>query len=80
MTDAEKIAGAAELIQQSAAQRGEFISPFDATKLAKQLYELWTERVQVLNLKPGDIAQHFRERYNERDNPYTPDASESPTA
>lgn len=65
MTDEEKIAGAAEIIVTEEARRGGFISLPEATHLAKLLYEFWTHKHDNLELKPGDIAKHFRERYQE---------------
>lgn len=80
MTDEEKIAGAAEIIVASAKTRGEHISLHDATVTAKKLYDFWRGSVHALNLKPGDIAQHHRERYHERDDSHAirSDATQPP--
>jgi hypothetical protein len=63
MTKEEKIAGAAEIVVAEFARRGNVISLPDAAAIASKLYGFWFDRVQLHNLKPGEIAQHFRSRY-----------------
>lgn len=61
MTD--KIQKAAEIIQHEVRKNvGAHISLEDAERLARQLNKLWSERVEVLNLPPGEVAQKLRER------------------
>jgi hypothetical protein len=63
MTDAEKIQIAADIIAGEMFKRGTPITLADCLALARRLHEIWTERRQVHDLKPGEIAQKFRERY-----------------
>ena len=64
MTAEEKIAGAGEILQTELARRGTAITLPEAVQMARVMYSFYTDRVQVANgLKPGEVAQRFRERY-----------------
>lgn len=76
MSPEEKIAGAAEIIVSEVIRRGSHISLSEATELAKTLYQFWSERVQLRHLKPGDVAQHLRDRYD--GHPYIGEAPSEP--
>lgn len=58
MTDNEKIEGAADFIQRHVACDRD-----TALYIARAMYNLWRERVQVCDLAPGEVAKRFRERY-----------------
>ena len=60
---AHKLQIAADIISDDAKRRGEWIDPADALHLARRLHAIHTERVELTSLKPGEIAQRFRQRY-----------------
>lgn len=63
MTDAEKIQIAADMIHDELYRRGTPVTADVALHLARRLYDIWHQRVEPLQLKPGEVAQRFRERY-----------------
>jgi hypothetical protein len=66
MTPEEKVAGAAEILQTELVRRGTAVTLPEAVAMARVLYNFYTDRVQVANgLQPGDVAQRFRERYEQ---------------
>lgn len=60
---AHRIQIAADLIADEMYKRGAPISLADCLSIARRLHEIWEQRVAGQDLKPGDVAQRFRERY-----------------
>jgi len=64
MIDATKLQLAADFLQAEMSKRGHFLSDADALGLARRLHGIWSDRHEINTLKPGDVAQRFRERYS----------------
>lgn len=67
MTTEEKIAAGAEFLVSEMARLGTPISLPDAMHIAKQMYKLWHDRIQIRDLAPGEVAQRLRKRYTDRE-------------
>ena len=65
MTEAERIQIAADIIVAEGARSGNPVPADVAIRAARQIYKIWYERVEPLQLEPGEVAQRLRERYED---------------
>lgn len=67
MTDdlASKLQIAADMIHDELHRRGTHVNPADCLAIARRLHDIWHDRVEVLDLPPGEVARRFRERYGD---------------
>jgi hypothetical protein len=66
MTTEQKIRRAADIIREEMARHGQPVTAWTALHLARRMHTLWTERIEVTGLEPGEIAQRFRGRYQQQ--------------
>jgi hypothetical protein len=67
MTLSHQIQLAADLLENELSKRGIFsVSKAECLRIARALYSAWTFTVDHTHLKPGEIAQKHRERYEAR--------------
>ncbi len=67
MTEADKIQIAADIIYAEIHRGGGFVSHDQALSCARQIHDVWFRESMLHTLKPGEIANKFRERYESGD-------------